>query len=173
LDWNAIAPALLAAIPGLLAGLGALWQTKRSAKRADKEVELLATKGDIDGLRVLVESLQHDNESLRGERQNLKNELTSLTAALDDERQKRSVLSQRVQELIEENQKLHIYIGELNERVRFFPSRESLEVMKGVPLKVARLYELACSLDLPEEFMHDLKDLITVVDNISIVVRGT
>jgi len=126
---------LVTAGTALIAALGGLWKSRNAAKvsdldtlrtivntlQADNEalrIESVEQEVELKELRVLIDTLQAENSVLSEERDELKAQIQDLTDRLKQETSSRALLTGRVAELIDENNKLHQYIGELRESIR-------------------------------------------------------
>lgn len=153
-DW----PALLLAGGALLTALATAYKNRADAGRA-------ARRDDLDALRLTVDELQEENRELRQQNKQIRREL-------DEMRRARAVLTQRISEMVVENERLHQYIGELREKMqegRIAP--RVLAVMRRVPEMSVVVGEMMAGESLTPELRERLEDLLSIIQSLPAMVR--
>lgn len=109
-------PAIITTLTAL-AGVGIAVAALLQALGAARKNQLATIRLELDVLKDSVDELREQNDSLKEEREALSNKVDELETALDDERGKRGILQGRLEELVEENRKLHVYIQSIDLKV--------------------------------------------------------
>lgn len=162
--------AVVAALPGLLAAGVALYQTRRTAKK--DEVSLLREM--VDNASDNEEKMEKEIIQLQSENKALTQQVRQLEQNLNFERRSRALLTQRVDELVAENHKLHQYIGELRERVRKAGGvhPEAISMMKLLPSRIEELAKTAEEKCGQQEITDEINRLSSYAQSIALIAHG-
>ena len=167
---NEVAIAALAALPGFVTALIAIYQARRKAKQ--DEVTLLRQM--VDRASERENELGEEIKELRVKNRALTQQIGQLEQNINFERRSRALLTQRVDELVAENHKLHQYIGELRERVRKAGAvhPEAVAMMHQVPAQFGNLLELAREECNQQKIVDEIERLSSYVQSIVLIATG-